>query len=134
MSRIVLDTNVVIAAFATRGLCESVFELCLERHEIVLSDFLIRALEEKLKNKIKLPDSVVEEILQWYTRNSLNVRLSSVDPGVCRDPKDASVIGTCLGGGAELLITGDKDLLVLESFGDTRILTLREFYVSQIQQ
>ncbi len=39
--RIVLDANVVVAAFAARGLCESLFELCLGSHEIVLSERLL---------------------------------------------------------------------------------------------
>jgi hypothetical protein len=34
----VLDANVVVAAFAVRGLCEPVFELCLDSHEILLSE------------------------------------------------------------------------------------------------
>jgi predicted nucleic acid-binding protein len=33
--KIILDTNVIIAAFATRGLCSAVFELCLDRFEVV---------------------------------------------------------------------------------------------------
>jgi predicted nucleic acid-binding protein len=43
--RVVLDANVVIAAAASRGLCESVFELCLERHELVCCDSLLQEIE-----------------------------------------------------------------------------------------
>ena len=39
--KIVLDANVVVAAFASRGLCESIVELCLHSHEIVLCEELI---------------------------------------------------------------------------------------------
>ena len=39
--KIVLDENVIIAAFAARGLCESVMEVCLSGHEIVLSNGLL---------------------------------------------------------------------------------------------
>ena len=39
--KIVLDTEVIIVAFAARGLCESIMELCLREHEIVLSDDLL---------------------------------------------------------------------------------------------
>ena len=48
MSRVILDTNVVFAAFAAHGLCESVFELCLERHDLFISDHLIGELRDKL--------------------------------------------------------------------------------------
>ena len=36
--KIVLDTNVIIAAFATRGLCSPIFELCLDRFDVALSE------------------------------------------------------------------------------------------------
>jgi predicted nucleic acid-binding protein len=40
----VLDTNVLLAAFATRGLCEAVFEACLADHDVVLSEHILREL------------------------------------------------------------------------------------------
>jgi predicted nucleic acid-binding protein len=39
--KVVLDTNVLIAAIATRGLCEALFELCLEKHEFAASPPLL---------------------------------------------------------------------------------------------
>ena len=131
MSKIVLDTNVVIAAFAARGLCESVFELCLEKHEMIISDFLLEELREKLLRKIKLPQDAVEEILQLYTKNGRKVVPAHIDRDICRDPEDLQVIGTCLSGGARYLISGDKDLLALGNYLETRILSPRDFYDCQ---
>ena len=34
--KVVLDANVIVAAFASRGLCEAILELCLSEHEIIL--------------------------------------------------------------------------------------------------
>ena len=131
MSKIVLDTNVVIAAFAARGLCESVFELCLEKHDLITSNFLFNELREKLKKKLKLPESITEEILEHYRRSSQEVIPASVELDLCRDPDDIPVIGTCISGEAEFLVSGDKDLLVLKSVGSTLILSPREFYELQ---
>lgn len=131
MSRIVLDTNVVIAAFAARGLCESVFELCLEKHEMVISDFLLEELREKLIKKIKLPHDTIEDIIELYSKHSQKVIPANIEKEICRDPEDVPVVGTCLSGGAEYLISGDKDLLVLKKFGNIKILTPREFYELQ---
>jgi len=36
--KIVLDANVIVAAFAARGLCEAVFELCLSCHITAASE------------------------------------------------------------------------------------------------
>lgn len=36
--KIILDANVVVAAFASRGLCEAVFKLCIDSHDLILSE------------------------------------------------------------------------------------------------
>ena len=41
--RVFLDTNVLVAAFATRGLCADVFRLVLAEHELLVSAALIEA-------------------------------------------------------------------------------------------
>ena len=75
--------------------------------------------------------NTVEEILRMYTANSRLVVPENLEDDVCRDLTDIPVLGTCLSGKVEFLVTGDKDLLVLESFQDTRILSPREFYETQ---
>ena len=45
---------------------------------------------------------------------------------VCRDPHDNFLLALCQDAAADFLILGDKDLLVLGSFGPTRILTWAE--------
>ena len=52
--RVVLDSNVIVAAFASRGLCESILELCLDSHEVVLSEGLLAETRKNLSKKIKL--------------------------------------------------------------------------------
>ena len=131
MSRIVLDTNVVIAAFAARGLCESVFELCLESHDLEISEFLLSELQEKLSKKLKLPQNVIQDIVDLYKKNSLRVTPSDIGIDACRDPKNVPVIGTCVKGKADYLISGDQDLLILKNYGSTKILSPRDFYESQ---
>jgi putative PIN family toxin of toxin-antitoxin system len=123
-----LDINVVVAAFAARGLCESVFELCLEKHEMVVSEFLLEELREKLSKKIKLPHDTIADIMELYSKHSERVVPVGIEEEICRDPEDIPVLGTCLSGGAEYLISGDKDLLVLKQFRNIKILTPREFY------
>ena len=41
--KVVLDVNVILSAFATRGLCEAVMSLCLDRHTIVLCEPMLAA-------------------------------------------------------------------------------------------
>ncbi len=84
--KFVLDANVIIAAFAARGLCESIMEVCLSEHEIVLGDDLLDEILRNLRHKIKLPSGVVDNIgalLREHSTISIPVPLAS---DVCRDP------------------------------------------------
>ena len=44
----------------------------------------------------------------------------------CRDPRDDKFLEVAVNGMADLIVTGDDDLLVLDPFGLTRILTPRQ--------
>jgi uncharacterized protein len=45
----------------------------------------------------------------------------------CRDPKDDKILELALNGQAEYIVSGDKDLLVLNPFRDVKIVTVEEF-------
>ena len=125
--KIVLDANVIIAAFAARGLCESIMEVCLSEHEIVLGDDLLDEILRNLRLKIKLPTSIVDnigELLREYSNISIPVPLPS---DVCRDPDDIKILGLAVVSDADYIVTGDKDLLVVESFQGIPILNPRSF-------
>jgi len=53
--RVFLDTNVLVSAFAARGLCSDLFELVLLDHELILSASVLRELSKALQQKVKLP-------------------------------------------------------------------------------
>jgi len=46
---------------------------------------------------------------------------------ICRDKKDNFLLALAKDGKADILITGDKDLLVLKNFESTQIMTFPEF-------
>ena len=125
--KIVLDANVIIAGFATRGLCESIMELCLSEHEILLSDDLLDEILRNLQFKIKLPEIIVDnigEFLREHANFSIPVALSA---DICRDSDDLKILGLAVASNADYIVTGDKDLLVLKSFQNIPILTPRSF-------
>ncbi|MGD9057225.1 MAG: putative toxin-antitoxin system toxin component, PIN family [Desulfobacterales bacterium] len=125
--KIVLDANVIIAGFAARGLCESIMEVCLSEHEIMLSDDLLDEILTNLRRKIKLPENFINSIgklLREHARFSTPVSLAE---DVCRDPDDIKVLGLAVASNADYIVTGDKDLLILKSFQNIPILTPRTF-------
>ena len=126
--RVVLDTNVLIAAFSARGLCAEVFEVCLEGHDIVISEHILSETKKNLLDKIHLPHIVVQEIIEYLRGVTEAVEPAVIDKRVCRDKNDDKIIGTALGGKADFIITGDKDLLVLKKYKGIKIVTPREFW------
>ena len=125
--KIVLDASVIVAAFAAHGLCEAVFELCLDSHQILISTDLIEELKAALRKKIKLPAETVKSITALIRENATMVVPAPIPKDSCRDPNDLHILGLVAAGEAEYLITGDNDLLVLVKFRGCSILSPREF-------
>jgi len=126
--RVILDANVAIAAAAARGLCEAVVELCIERHQMVFCPGLLEEIREKLTRKLKIPPQTAAEFLKVLCSSAEVVNPAEVAPGSCRDPDDLMLLGLAEAGRAEVIITGDKDLLVIKRYAAARILTPREFW------
>ncbi|MFZ9964592.1 MAG: putative toxin-antitoxin system toxin component, PIN family [Terrimicrobiaceae bacterium] len=126
--RVVLDSNIFIAAVAARGLCEAIVELCLERHSLISCKEILAEVEEKLVSKLKVPTRVVAEYMKFLRQNVELVRPGKVEFGICRDPNDLMVLGLVSPGKVQAIVTGDKDLLVLGAFEGAPIMTPRSFW------
>lgn len=126
--RVVLDTNVIIAAFAARGLCSDIFELCLESHSIIISEHILSEVEKNLIRKVRLPESIAHDIIEYLRGVAEILEPSHANKNICRAEDDVKIIGTALSGNAGFIITGDDDLLVLKKYGKIKIVTPREFW------
>ncbi|MGC9453981.1 MAG: putative toxin-antitoxin system toxin component, PIN family [Phycisphaerae bacterium] len=126
--KVVPDTNALLAAFGTRGLCEAVFEICLTDHQIVLCEHILRQLNRHLRGKFHLPAAAARETVDFLRTNAALVEPAAVPPSACRDESDLPVLGTADAAGADCLISGDTDLLSLGRFGRTLILSPRQFH------
>ena len=124
----VLDTNVILAAFAGRGLANALFELCLEKHEIIISEHILSEVQRNLQKKMKMPKNkilMITEYLKEFCTFSYHKRL---DKEACRDIDDVKILGLSELAEPDYIITGDKDLLVLKKFHSVPIITPREFW------
>lgn len=127
--RVFLDTNVLVSAFATRGLSADVFRLVLAEHELIVGQIVLDELRRVLRKKIGLPESAVREALTTVEEHRV-VPTAETDPGVeVADPPDARVLATALAAGADVLVTGDRDLLsVNDRVEELRSLDPRGFW------
>lgn len=126
--KVVLDTNVIIAAFAARGLCADLYELCLADHQVITSTYILDEVGDKLLKKLRLPASRVADIRRYLEGVATVVVPVEVAAETCRDADDLPVIGTALAALADVLATGDDDLLTLGSVESVRIVTPRRFW------
>lgn len=120
--KVVLDTNVLIAAFIAHGVCHDLLEHCIQQHEIILSNFILDELSQKLSHKFKYSAEDVEDVANLLLSRVGIVTPINLNKPVCRDLDDDMVIGTAVASSANCIITGDKDLLVLEQYGDIDII------------
>lgn len=132
--RVVIDANVAIAGAASRGLCEAIMELCLEHHRIILCEGILKEIDEKLRFKLKVPPSIVAEYVRVLRNGSEIVEPEHVDKGICRDPDDLMILGLVYPGNADVIVTGDKDLLVIKKYKRARILNPRSFWESNKEE
>lgn len=130
--RIVLDANVIIAAFAARGgLCASVMELCLQQHHILLCDQILDEVARNLAAKIKLPASRIRGIVAFLKSQAAVHKPAALPAGSCRDIDDVAILGTALASQADAIVTGDRDLLSLGEFRGCRIISPRDFWTQR---
>lgn len=127
--RVFLDTNVLVAAFATRGLCADVLRTVLAEHELLLSTTVLEELTRSLAQKLRVPESNVREIAAFLrAASSLAPAVANRPPVDVRDPDDAVILAEALAFGADVLVTGDKDLLEVRGALTIRIVDPRGFW------
>lgn len=119
--RVVLDANVVVAAFVSSGTCTEVFRACVADHQLFRSEAVADEVRRILTQRIKLPPDKVEADMMKFMQASELVCPVSVPANACRDPRDLHVLGLSRAAKADVLVTGDADLLVLRTDGITRI-------------
>ncbi len=69
--RVFLDTNVLVSAFATRGLCADLMRHILAEHELVTGEVVLTELRAILREKIKAPASVILDIERLLRENTV---------------------------------------------------------------
>lgn len=126
--RTVLDTNVLIAAFIARGVCNELLEYCALNHDIVSSSFILDEFRSKLVDKFGFNEKEVASTLRLLETRCELVTPHDLPSPICRDPDDDAVIGTALAGACTCIVTGDKDLLDLEMVSGIKIIQPSQFW------
>ncbi len=113
--RVLLDTNVLISGILFRGVSRTLLEFAIRGElALVTSPVLLDELQEILVHRFDLPPELGQVV-----RTELEALADTVVPddvpAVSRDPDDDQVLAAGALDEVEAIVTGDQDLLVLET-------------------
>lgn len=131
--RVLLDTNVLISAILFGGVPRQLLEAALAGDlDLLTSQPLLVELETVLTRKFEFPSSMAASI-----RAELEALSEVVEPvqieRVTRTVADDLVLATAVAGAAEALVTGDRELLGMESYEGIPIQSARDL-VDSLEQ
>jgi putative PIN family toxin of toxin-antitoxin system len=126
--KVFLDTNVLVAAFATRGLCADLFQAVLADHQLVVGEVLLTELRRILSRKLRMAPGMIEEVEVFLRAQGEVVTEAPPVALEIRDPADRLIVGEAIAGGAEVLVTGDADLLSVAAGAPLPIVAPRAFW------
>jgi uncharacterized protein len=126
--RVFFDTNVLVAAFVSRGACHELFEHVGRLHTIVSSERVLDELTRVLVDKFGVPGDRAAAAAS-LVRDSADVAVPDRPAtGASRDPDDDWVRAAAAAGACDCIVTGDKDLLILGEYRDLPILKPVDFW------
>ena len=127
--KIFADTNVLVSAFTARGLCADLLEIILADHQLLTGEFILQELQRILTKKLKVPERKVSEVLGFLRKHHVEPVPDEPSEVKVRDEDDRWVLESAIRAKADILVTGDKDLLAIsDQVPQLRIITPRKFW------
>lgn len=128
---VVFDNNVIISAamFWTSIPAQALRKARKNEFKIIASQFTLTELYDTLLNSkfdkyVTIPKRI--EFFEIY-KNASQIVPVTTSINVCRDPKDDMFLELAVSGNANIIISGDKDLLELNPFRGIQIISPKEF-------
>jgi len=127
--KIFADTNVLVSAFTARGLCADLLEVILADHKLMTGDYVLNELERVLSIKLGVPDQKVAATIQFLRKYHIEPVPDLPSEYEVRDEDDRWVLESAIRAKADVLVTGDKDLLtVSKKVKELKIISPRGFW------
>ncbi len=130
--RCVLDTNVLVSAFLWGGIPARLIELTSESEmqlytSRALLDELVEVLQRrKFTRPMQATGFTANQLVSHYRRLAYRVTTRQLTQRISRDADDDQVLACALAAKADLIVSGDRDLLTLKVFGNIPIVTAAE--------
>jgi len=128
MIRIVLDTNVIVSALVFGGVPRGVLELAESGQcELFYSRPIQTEVRRVLAEKFDWPQAMLQQALPvlWAIGTLVSPRITL--NAVPADPDDSRILECAVEASAQAIVSGDHDLLALQTYNSIRIVTPRQF-------
>ncbi len=126
--RVLLDTNVLASAAATRGLCADVLRVVLAEHELVVCRQILTELQRVLREKFGASAGLIRDFV-WLIRQDTVFAKPTELPDVQLDDKDdPGILAAGINAHANVIVTGDKELQGLTRVSGIQIMSPRQFW------
>jgi putative PIN family toxin of toxin-antitoxin system len=127
--KVVFDTNVLVSAFVTEGVCSKLLGRARRRQfQLITSPFILKEFEAVLSKKLSATKGETRQVLRILAE-AISGLVQPAQPvsGICRDRDDDHILSCIMAANADYLVTGDSDLMELREFRGTRIVAPRDF-------
>ncbi|MBM4351253.1 MAG: putative toxin-antitoxin system toxin component, PIN family [Deltaproteobacteria bacterium] len=125
----VFDTNVLVAAFLTEGICTKLLTRARKKQfYLLISPDILREFDKVLTKKFSSSAQQIKEAHQIILEAANLIEPPHVlVKGACRDPDDDRILACAVASKADYLVSGDSDLLDLYKFQGTKIVSPKTF-------
>lgn len=133
MTRLVPDTNIVVSGLLWRGNPRRILDVARDGIiRLFTSPALLEELEdvlsrEKFAARLAAANVTAQELVSGYSALATVINAEPIAPVILIDPDDDAVLACALAADAEIIVSGDSDLLDLKEHKEIRILTATEF-------
>ncbi|MBK7006040.1 MAG: putative toxin-antitoxin system toxin component, PIN family [Burkholderiales bacterium] len=130
--RWVVDTNVLVSAILWHGTPGRFIALAGEKDvqlftsRVLLDELAATLAKKKLTKYVAATGMTADQLLAHYRRVATMVTARQLDTPVSRDADDDAVLACALAARADLIVSGDDDLLVLKNFNGIPIVTVAQ--------
>ena len=126
--KVFLDTNVLASAAATRGLCADVLREVFASHELFISEQVLIELRRVLRLKFGVSQELIDDFIELLEQDSIPAQPGQPPAIELKDSDDLTILGAAISAGAEVLVTGDGELLDLDRISNLELLSPRQFW------
>jgi putative PIN family toxin of toxin-antitoxin system len=126
--KIFLDTNVLVSAFATHGLCADVLREVFASHDLLTYVEVLEEMKWVFMEKFGVSEALIKDIVLLLHNETIMVHPTKTVDVTLKDKADIQIVSAALAGGADMLVTVDRELQNLVRIENRKILSSREFW------